>query len=100
MAIVTKNLGSSEGTSWELDYDDNSLKLKTIRCINTMTGYVAIGVFKSQADPTFQYIIEVTTAQSPFEQAIPVNVQNKYNIGIDARGRLTGVDYEFRIRPA
>lgn len=100
MATQTKILASFDdgACAWELDYSDTSLKLLTIRCVNTTTA-TAVGEFISQADPTFRQHIEVTPAQSPFSQAIPINVQNKYAIGIDAHGRLTGVDFQFYMKP-
>lgn len=101
MAIVTKRLNTFSGglCTWELDYDNVTLKLKTLRCTNNYTGWVAIGDFRSSADPTFKYTVEVTTAESPFTQSIPVAVQNKYNITIDANGRMDGVDNQSRMRP-
>lgn len=101
MAIVTKILASFDDSRcvWELDWDNATLKLKTIRCVNT-TPWSAVAEFVSIADPTFRHTVVVRPQDSPFSQNIPAGVANKYNIGIDARGRLIGVDYRYYMQTA
>lgn len=99
MAIVTKRLGSWEDGQvvWELDWDDATLKLRELRCLNT-SPFVAVAECWSIADPTFRHVITVRPETSPFSQNIPAGVANRYDIGIDARGRLSGVDYRYYLQ--
>lgn len=107
MAIRTKVaiewLGGA--VRWEYDWDDVTLKLKAFRCFNT-TDKNAKGTLTSQStgDTVSRIVGPVQPTEpadlaiwstAPFSVTIPTSVANRFNLAVDARGRLLGIDHNF-----
>lgn len=98
MATVVRNLAQFEnGTCrWSYSYDDAQFKLLTFDCVNE-TDFATYGVLTALSDGT-TVPVEVAP-HAELHQNIPSAVSNKFLIGVDARGRLTGVDHAFGMGP-
>jgi hypothetical protein len=97
MAIVTKNLAilfdNGNTATVELDYDDGTMTLVTVRCRNqTARAVVVSGV----ATATGRSFSQTFAANQTSTQSIPQNQANKLDVTIDARGRLDGIEYQIR----
>lgn len=95
MATVVRNLAQFDDgkVQWSYSYNDATLRLLTFDCVNNGISQTT-GTLTSQADPT----ATVTATVQPGEelhQNVPVGVANRFDIGVDARGRLTGIDHSF-----
>lgn len=101
MATITKTQASFENglCQWSYDYDDVTLKLLTFRC-NNDTVFSSEGKVRTvSADGTTfgSWFSKVVTPGEHWSTAIPQAVQDMFNIGVDARGRLTGIDASYRM---
>lgn len=98
MAVRTVRFAEFDGGAcfWEYDYDDQQLRLKAWRCQNTMAFPTTCEII-STVDPT-AILTRTVPAHMPgdaqikgFEENIPVGVQNRFDITVDARGRVDGL---------
>lgn len=98
MAIQTKTLGvlvEPEGMATAQEtYDDVRLRLETARIINThptltarLSGFVV-------ANPAKSFTLDCPPNQT-VTQNIPTGQQARFDITIDAQGRIDGVEYRF-----
>jgi len=98
MAIQTKVLGTAyepEGFArLEVDYDDNQLRLRVARIVNTHPTLTARATATAVSDPTRSYTLNGLPNQTTSVN-IPTGPANRLDITIDARGRLDGVEYQF-----
>lgn len=96
MAIITRQIGQYEnGTcTWSYDYDNGTLRLLRFRCVND-SPYATEGTVISQS--TGDRYTQVVQPGTTYNQPIPPGIANRFDIGVDARGRLTGIDHAFRM---
>lgn len=92
MATVTRNLAyfGESVVIFEIDYNDVSLLLLAVRCIN------------NSAEPAYGKAYHLATGRMydsyfPANQTtflpIPTGPQTRMQVSVDARGRVDGVDY-------
>lgn len=99
MAIQTKVASEFDGGNvrWEYDWNDATLKLTAFRCTNT-TGSNTRGTLTSQANGqrVSQLVGPIApAAASPWSQNISAAVANQFNLSVDTRGRLVGIEHNF-----
>jgi hypothetical protein len=92
VATQTKTLNGWEGCRFEIDYDDATLYLTALRCVN-MTAFPAYGTATQVLSG------RTRTATFPANQtttiSIPTGGAQRLQLQLDGRGRLDGVDYSF-----
>jgi hypothetical protein len=97
MAILTKNLAilfdNGSTATVERDYDDVALTLVTVRCINQTARAVVVSGTVTKNGRSFSTTFP---ANQTTELPIPQNAANRFDITIDAQGRLDGIDYAIR----
>ena len=93
MATVTKSLGVIGPAELQIDYDDALLRLLAVRCINggdqpaSLTGF---SVARPNRTFAFTFPAGQTTTQN-----VPQGANNRFDITVDARGRVDGVEWSF-----
>lgn len=93
MAVVTKQLAAFDNGNvvLEFDYDDATLLLRAVRCINNSAqpcAYSATHLATGRsASGTF-------AAGRTASITIPTNAAARMQITIDSRGRVDGVEYQ------
>jgi len=94
MATQTYNLGTvDEGRCvWELDWDDVSLFLRTIRCKNNST---AASRLTATVDSNGRTGSLTAPPNSTTIQNLPTGAQTRLDISFDStRNRIDGVNYQ------
>lgn len=102
MAVVTREAGSylSGLCVWEYDYDNVTLKLREFRCKNDSTQRVRGTLTSSSTGQTVSQDVDTNTtlqraagSVSWTSGIIPTNIANRFNLSVDPRGRLDGMDF-------
>lgn len=98
MATVTKQIVAFEDSTcvWSYDYDNVSFRLLAFRCVNN-SPYHSEGTVTSQS--TGDSYTKVVDPNTTYDQPVSIAVANRFDIGVDARGRLTGISHSFRMLP-
>lgn len=93
MAIVTKQLAMFDNgnVTLEIDYDDATLLLRAVRCVNNSAQPCA---YRATHLATGRNVSGSFAAGRTVSVNIPTNAAARMQITIDARGRVDGVEYQ------
>lgn len=85
MATVTREVGGFEGglIVWQYDYDDQTLYVLTIRCLNQTDSTAWASATDTIRDRTYE---RTWPAQATTEQAIPTGQANRLELVVGPRG--------------
>jgi hypothetical protein len=97
MATVTREKAQLEGGAcvWSYDYDDATFTLLNFRCVND-SNFKSEGSVWPSGHPEWM-ITRVVGSHTTETFSVPSAAAARFGIGIDARGRITGLDSAFRM---
>lgn len=94
MALVTVTKAVLEDVcTWQYIYNDASMRIETVRCINDATRASKATIYPD-ADPSVAMTLTAQPSQTT-SWNVPQGQANKWGIGLDANGRITGCQQQF-----
>jgi hypothetical protein len=102
MAIITRTVASAQApdgqtVTFQYDYDDATLLIRTIRCINPSSSAAYSRATLLSANRTYEKTWQPGQPGNTEEISIPTGQASNLQLFVNANGKLDGVDWETRV---
>jgi hypothetical protein len=102
MAIQTKTLSEQQApdgqmVTFQFDYDDVDLRVRTIRCINPSASAAWAKAVLISNGRTYEHTFQPGQPNSTEELTIPTGQAQRLQLFVNANGKLDGVEWETRV---